>query len=167
MSATKSIPLTKGLIAVVDERDYELVSRYKWFALIGGHSRGSSLYYARRNARDLNGKRITVLMHNTIMGQKGIDHRDGDGLNNRRSNLRFASTKNNQRAFARKKQGASSQFRGVSWCKREQKWKARLRNAVGAEICAGTFGSEMEAALARDAAAVINGYSREALNFHR
>ena len=163
---TKIIPLTKGFVTVVDSADFQLVGHFKWYVLKGGHHRNSSLWYARRNARNpKTGKRITLLLHHVLMGQKGIDHRDGDGLNNRRKNLRLSTPSQNQRAFARKYPRKSSRFRGVSWSSLEQKWKAKLRDVRGKEICAGTFKSEIAAAKARDAAAIVNGYSVEALNF--
>lgn len=84
----KLIPLTKGKFAIVDDEDYDAMSRFKWhFSEAGG--------YARRNSREKN-----ILMHRQILevpDGKHTDHRNGDGLDNRRSNLRICNRSENLR----------------------------------------------------------------------
>jgi hypothetical protein len=87
--SSKEIPLTQGKVAVVDEEDFDRLNKHKWYACKNGNT-----FYALRKS-NVNGKRLTILMHREILGLKpgdpGVDHRDGNGLNNRRKNLRLAS----------------------------------------------------------------------------
>jgi hypothetical protein len=116
--------------------------------LIGTH--GNT--YAMRNSEltEVNGPRHHILMHrvlcNTPKG-KQTDHRNGNGLDNRRMNLRVA-TKTQNMQNRRKLTKASSQFKGVHWHKQHRKWCAVIQ---GRHI--GLFHVEMEAALAYEARA--------------
>src|SRR5665213_3111116 len=85
----REIQLTKGKIALVDDADYEYLSQFKWQA----HRRGGKTYYAKTDI----GRR-SVGMHQLVMdaGDLEVDHRDGNGLDNRRSNLRLATHSQNQ-----------------------------------------------------------------------
>lgn len=138
----KTIPLTKGKVALVDDEDFERVILHKWCAA----KRGQRHYVAR----DVNGS--TKFLHWFIFGEKGIDHRDGDGLNNQRYNLRKASRQQNLRGFQRKRPGVTSTFRGVSWDKRTQKWKADIKCRYK-QTFLGRFSCEKAAARAYDVAA--------------
>ncbi|MEG7750695.1 HNH endonuclease, partial [Listeria monocytogenes] len=65
-----------------------------------------------------------VYLHRQIMGEPSgfeVDHIDGNGLDNRRANLRVASKTQNVRN-QRIRQDNTSSFKGVSWSKRRQKW---------------------------------------------
>jgi hypothetical protein len=87
------IPLTRGLVALVDDRDFTFLSGWKWFA----HPHGKNKrMYAARNQR-VGGKRVTVLMHRVLLGITSgeVDHVDGDGLNNTRANIRPCSRAQN------------------------------------------------------------------------
>lgn len=138
------IPLTQGYHAVVDAEDYERVSRYKWCL-----SRSGNQLYAQRRCR---GK--TIRMHQFIMRPpkgKVVDHIDGNGLNNRRGNLRICTPQQNTwNQKRRKQQGASSRFIGVHRHKdRPGKWYVKIK--CGDErVNLGPFDSEIEAARARD-----------------
>ena len=82
-----------GLIAIVDDSDFELVSQYRW----RGHKAARSLTVYARGAVD----RKPILMHRLIMQPEAglhIDHIDGNGLNNSRSNLRCVTQAENNRA---------------------------------------------------------------------
>ena len=73
----KKIPLSKGLVTVVDDEDFEWLSQYKWFAAAA--SGCEDLHYAVRNVpapETKHGHRL-LRMHIAIMGASGIDHRDG------------------------------------------------------------------------------------------
>ena len=138
------IPLTKNQFAIVDAADYEWLSRYTWSASHCGRT-----FYAARNA----GGR-PVLMHRLIMKPpKGmvVDHIDGNGLNNRRSNLRICTQAENCRN-RRPSSGGSSRFRGVYRCRVADRWIANL-SVNNRTVYVGLFADEVEAALARDAAA--------------
>lgn len=91
-----------------------------------------------------------------------VDHIDGDKENNRPSNLRMVTNKQNCRAAKRVKDGASSKYRGVTWNKARKKWVARIGPA--GSMFVGSFDDEVEAALQWNVAARNIGYSLEALN---
>ena len=141
----RQITLTKGLSAQVDDEDFDKLNRHKWRAWKG---RTHSTFYAIRSE---SGGRV-VLMHREIMlGVDRIDHQDGNGLNNQRSNLRSCSESQNQ-ANRRKRSGCSSTFKGVTWDKQQKRWRAQITQQYKHKTL-GTFSSEEEAARAYDAEA--------------
>lgn len=157
------IPLTQGKVAVVDFDDFELVRPFKWCAS-KATTHPDSTYYARRAIPKKGGSSTTVAMHIFITGKLRQDHKNGNGLDNRRSNLRDLTQGQNLRSFALKPIGRrTSRFRGVSWCKKKNKWAAYVGQSRGRYV--GHFDSEDAAAHAWDAAALKLGYSEEALNF--
>jgi hypothetical protein len=136
------IPLTQGQIAVVDAEDFEKLSRYKWFAIRGHHT----FYVA---TRDKTTHRI-ILMHRVIMQAPDgmvVDHVDGNGLNNCRSNLRICTQKQN--TYNSRPKGGKSGFKGVDYDKGTGKCRAYICHQ-GKRIPLGVFDSEIEAARARD-----------------
>src|ERR1035437_1775635 len=94
----KEISLGRGYIAIIDDQDFELINQYKWFALV---RKGKLSAYAQANSRKPNGKKTVLKMHRLIMGLTDpkilVDHIDQDGLNNRRANLRTATSSENNR----------------------------------------------------------------------
>jgi hypothetical protein len=78
-----------------------------------------------------------------------VDHIDGDGLNNRKENLRIVTNAENLRALQKKSVGCSSRFRGVHWDSERQKWFALVKFNQK-KYAVGRFGDEIEAAKARD-----------------
>lgn len=140
---TQMIPLTKGYFAIVDDEDFERVSQYKWYAHIGE----SSGPYARQYP--------IGQMHRLILDAPPhlyVDHIDGNGLNNRRSNLRLC-TKGQNAANSILPSTNRSGFRGV-WLHRPlQKWRAGIR-FQGRNISLGCFDDPIEAARAYDAKAL-------------
>lgn len=132
------ISLTRGLYAIVDAEDYGWLSRYKWHA----SSRDAPYAYCT-----VNGKNIA--MHRMIMRPpKGmvVDHINGNGLDNRRCNLRVCRQDQNMRN-SRRHVGGKSRFRGVF--PRGHQWEAKV-TYKGKEYYLGRFNSELEAAEARD-----------------
>lgn len=116
------ITLTKGYEAVIDVKDIPLVDGYNWTAMVRPHT-----VYARRNWCT-DGKQKSVLMHRVILGEpKGVevDHKDCDGLNNRRSNLRAASRLDNSHNQRLSKRNTSG-FKGVSFRRRDGNWTAQI-----------------------------------------
>ena len=149
---THEIPLTQGKIALIDDDDYEEISKYKWFA----NKRGKT-YYAIRNSTYENGKRYLIYMHSIIAGTpKGMetDHMNGNGLDNRKENLRFCSPMENtyNRPEMKRKTPKFSKYKGVYWRKSRNKWHVRIQ-ANGKREYVGMYDDEIEAAKAYDAAA--------------
>ena len=143
---TKEILLTKGRISLIDDIDYEYISKYKWCVNNNGR-------YAVRNQQE-GGKYKTVLMHRQIINpsiDKDIDHINGNGLDNRRSNLRICSDSQNQMNVGLKKSNRSG-YKGVDWDIMRKKWRAMIRiNGVKKNL--GCFDKKEEAARAYDEAA--------------
>lgn len=147
VKAVVFIPLTQGKVAVIDFEDFEKVRPYKWQAM-----KSRNGFYATRKVYQGGGTYDTVLMHRSIMAlpkELRIDHRDGDGLNNQRRNLRGATHQQNLRGTRHKKPNSSSKFRGVSWHKLSNKWRADIYfNQTSFSL--GLFDSETDAAKAYD-----------------
>lgn len=145
----KTIPLTKGYAAMVDDEDYLALSQFKWQALL---TRGGQPVYARRAGKTASGKKVTILMHAFICGYSRPDHVDGDGLNNQRLNLRLATHGQNN-ANRRKAHGKSSVFLGVNWKQTNNKWCAQIKQD-GKKRHIGLFKDEFDAATAYNFAAL-------------
>ncbi|MBU0846652.1 HNH endonuclease [Patescibacteria group bacterium] len=145
----REIKLTRGKVALVDEADFGWLSQWSW------NSRPNhGIWYARRGARD-GDKKNTVLMHRQIMGAwsgQRVDHRDGNGLNNQRKNLRFCTSTQNH-ANRRKLSGCSSKYKGVCWHKQRGKWVAYIK-IYGKSSHLGLFANEEDAARAYNNAAI-------------
>jgi hypothetical protein len=147
-----SIPLTKGMFALVSKNKYERISKNKWYA-----KRSRNTWYAARNISTPTGMK-TVLMHIEILGEKEgyeTDHWNHNGLDNRDENLRFSTKGQNHQNQAIKKEGSrySSRYKGVVYRGRSRKWQARI-TVNRTEISLGHFAEEIEAARAYDRAAI-------------
>lgn len=119
------VRLTKGMEAVIDAADAPLVSQFNWCARV----KPNATSYAVARIRGSDGASSDVFMHRLIAEAPDwldTDHRDGDGLNNRRANLRNA-TKSQNMHNARLRADNTSGFKGVCWNKRSGKWEARIR----------------------------------------
>lgn len=144
------VPLTQGKVATIDAADADLVLRYRWYAV-----KQHRCWYAYTNAED----GTSLSMHRLLMGRPpgDVDHRDNDGLNNRRSNLRVASRRGLNIANARFEHAASG-FRGVKFHpdtpdrRRSKPWQARIK-VFGRDISCGYYATAEEAAAAYDRAA--------------
>lgn len=89
------IELTQGKFAVVDLDDYAALSKFNWFAKKNGHA-----WYAARMPSRADGQRKHILMHRVILKMRGdahVDHKNNDGLDNRKANLRKCTGAENQR----------------------------------------------------------------------
>lgn len=141
----RKIPLTQGQYAIVDPEDYEGLAKYKWFA-----KRCDGRFYAVRSKRNRN-----VKMHQVILGTKEgkvIDHINGNGLDNRKANVRFATSEQNSWNQRKQRSQSSSKYKGVHWEKKRKEWRARIKYK-GRSIHIGRFETEEEAARAYDAKA--------------
>jgi hypothetical protein len=136
----KEIALTRGLHTIIDECDYEELSKYKWNALF---SRGS--FYAARWGKNAEGKRRHIFMHSVILnGVKMTDHINGCTLDNRRENLRECTPSQNQ-ANKHKLIAFTSIYKGVAFYKPYGCWRAQIcKDRKVMHI--GYFASEAEAA---------------------
>lgn len=142
----KEIQLTQGKVAWIDDEDFYLVSETGWTAICKGHKR--TLWYA---VTWNNGRAFE--MHRLIMGfpeGREVDHRNGNGLDNRRENLRIATTAQNQ-ANQRKSCGVS-RFKGVDLNRKAHTWRARIMQGQKS-LHLGMFKTEEAAARAYDRAA--------------
>jgi hypothetical protein len=151
----KEVPLTRGYVAVIDDADYDRVmAAGAWHA----HRQRKGMYalhtvYIKGSKPH---KWLTLRMHRFILGvtdpKIDVDHRDHNGLNNRRANLRVA-TRSQNRANGRKPRGTSSTFKGVSFHKKLRKWQAYI-TANGKRTYLGLFEREADAAFAYYSAAL-------------
>jgi len=143
----KTIQLTQGLVALVDDADYDRVSTHRWYAL----KSGNGVFYALRTTL-LDDKKTPLLMHRFILGATDpsmkVDHKNHNGLDNQRENLRLCTQTQNH-GNRRKTQG-SSKYKGVT--KRGSKWEAAIKHN-GKSKYLGVFISEVDAARVYDAAA--------------
>lgn len=149
----KEIILTHGKVALVDDADFASVSETKWHA-----RRQGDTYYAEARYRK-DGNDTTISMHRVILGITDrvvvIDHKNVDGLDNRRCNLRIANHAKNM-ANRRSAVGSSSKYLGVTWNKSKKRWRVFIQKDKK-HIFLGQFKDETEAALA---------YNRKALELH-
>ncbi len=153
----KEIPLTQGVVALVDDEDYERLVGYRWFTL-----RGTRAIHAARHSAE----RRTIYMHQDILGVRPgyqVDHVNGDGVDNRRANLRWA-TRTQQRHNQPCYRNSHSGLKGVQLVERTKRWRARITYG-GQTRHLGTFVSPVDAARAYDARAreVFGVFAR--LNF--
>jgi hypothetical protein len=121
----KTIPLTQGQVALVDDGDYEWLMQYKWFTF---RNKQGKIYAARKQKVGVN-RWTTVYMARQILGfpPSGVDHIKGeDTLNNTRLNLRPA-TKQQNAANTAKRRDNTSGFKGVTWHRVARKWMAHIR----------------------------------------
>lgn len=156
------IPLSMGKVALVDEKDYPRIAAHKWYAAKRGRT-----YYGVRNIKNSKGKKTVIYMHHVILGRPPqgfwVDHINCDGLDNRRSNLRFVTPSESGSNKLRVSVGRSG-FRGV-W-KNNVGWCAIL-SCGGVRQYLGNFATPLEAARVYDKAALraLGRFAR--LNFSR
>lgn len=158
----KTIELTKGQVAMVDDECYERLSAMTWSA---SPSRGT--YYARHTAR-INQRNVTVRMHRLILNapeNMQVDHINGNGLDNRRCNLRLCTQAENMRN-KRKRSKNKSGFKGVCWHRKIKKWQAAILGN-GERRYLGYFVDPADAARAYDKAATELHGAFALLNFPR
>ena len=144
----KTIRLSNGMEAMVDDEDYEALMKWKWTA---HYHTTSKLWYVERNC---GGK--TLSMHRQLMNVPAnmcVDHKDRNTLNNQKSNLRIATRAQNNANRTASRSCLTSKFLGVAFESDRKKWTARIRKD-GRGYRLGSFKTEREAAQAYNTAAM-------------
>lgn len=143
---TKQIQLSGGYVALVDDVDYDQLAAMPWHANPHGRT-----VYARTNLRREGGW-MTVPMHRVITGWSYVDHINGDGLDNRRENLRQAThgqNMGNKRTYINNTSG----YKGVGLHRLSSKWQAVIWRDGKCRYL-GRYATPEEAARAYDRAAI-------------
>jgi hypothetical protein len=153
----KTLHLSQGKTAIVDDEDYERVSSRKWHYNCG---------YVKTN--DYSNGHIIIKLHRFILNAPEnmiVDHINGDKLDNRKENLRLC-TQNENTKNARKRASATSKYKGVSFPKTRNKWQVQIQ-LNKKKMHVGYYTDEIEAAKAYDkkAAELFGEYA--VLNFGR
>lgn len=154
----REIHLTDGAAALLDSDDYERLVGFCWRV----KSFKGKAYAVRNDGRKM------IFMHREVLCLKHgdgfiSDHINGNGLDNRKTNLRRCTHAENMRN-RRKISSASSQYKGVSWNKRECKWEVNIY-ADNQRISLGRYEDEVMAAETYDSAAMHYHGMFAALNF--
>jgi len=161
------IPLTRGKVALVDDEDAERILAHKWTAFTDSR-RKRELWYAVRCVRSKNSKsRKSVGMHREILNAPDhlqVDHKNGNGLDNRKSNLRLATRAQNLRSSHRPigKSGYRGVYRHTNKKSRQYQAKIEFEGKRRSLVC---YDCPKQAAMAYDAAAKELHGAFAALNF--
>jgi hypothetical protein len=154
--AVMALPLTQGKFALVCASDFERINQYRWYAL----NRRTGLWHVCRDVKTV-GVKKHIYLHRFLMDAPAgrlVDHKDGDGLNNVRWNLRLADRRQNAQNARSRSKPKTSRFRGVCFKKQFGRFEAHIRvvaaDGVARQTYLGRFKSELEAARAYDAAAI-------------
>lgn len=145
----KEIPLTQGKVALVDDEDYDYLMQWKWNVT----NPYKNIWYARRTVNLGNNRYKTILMHRVILNIDNnalCDHKDHDGLNNQKDNLRSCTEKENM--VNRRSCHKTSIYLGVHFYKKKYIVASITVNCE--TIYLGTFKEEKDAAIAYDKAAL-------------
>ena len=146
----KQIELTQNKVALVDDEDFDWLNQWKWCVRV----KSTNLFYAGRN-NWYDGKSHILTMHRQIMcptQKQEVDHINGDGLDNRRTNLRICNHSQNQKNQACPKNNKCG-YKGVHWNKSSKKWRAVIF-VDGNRIHCGVYFCIKDAAKAYNEAAI-------------
>lgn len=149
----KYIELTQNKKAIVDDEDFEYLNQWKWHIKNNGRKK---VYYAVRGIWDneRNNNRF-VRMHREILKASKdleIDHINGNGLDNRRCNLRICNGTQNK-GNIKMWENNTSGYKGVGYMKKLKKWRARI-HFENKEFHLGLFETPQDAARAYNQAAL-------------
>lgn len=145
----KEIRLTNGMVTIIDDDDYDLVSQRTWFPIPNRNITYAATFTPLLDSR-------LLFLHSFVLGKRGnvgTDHINGNGLDNRKENLRPASQRQNMmnRSKSPTVDGkvCSSNFKGVTWLKRRRRWQSRVK-LIGRNYYLGEFKNEITAVRAYD-----------------
>lgn len=146
----RKITLTQGREAIVDDEDFEYLNQWRWYAV-----RKKNHFYAARNEGGIWPKIHIIKMHRAILNPPDnmhVDHINGDGLDNRRENIRACRPRQNN---MNRRMGINntSGYKGVSWNKSDKKWQAMIGVNMTVKYL-GKFMNKEEAAAAYNNAAI-------------
>jgi hypothetical protein len=138
----KLIELTQGRVAIVDDEDFEWLSKWTW-SFLKGPKTGYAVRVIQRQ-----GKQKMLLMHREIskIGKQRVDHRNGCGCDNRKVNLRAATAQQNG-GNMKKRDSNTSGITGVSWVAKRG-WYAHIRVNYKT-LALGYFAKKKDAIAAR------------------
>ena len=116
----KEIMLSQGMVALVDDEDYDRLNKFKWHIRTSGNNISARRWVTQGNA---------MLMHREIMGldkdnKMVVDHKDHNALNNQKSNLRVCTQQQN--AFNKTPRG-KSKYLGVFWSPKIKRWCVQIK----------------------------------------
>lgn len=165
----KTLGLRGDAVALVDDDDFDFVAAHNWTA-----TKITTVNYTRYAARMISrkGKKSRLYMHREIMRRqfgdsdligKTVDHIDGNGLNNQKSNLRIVTQLINNIRRGKNRRNTSG-YKGVTWHKRNRRWSVSV-NSGSRHTFVGMFKDKIEAAHAYDKAARIIHGQEAYLNF--
>jgi len=142
--------LTQGEFALVDEEDFVRLRQHVWTL-----TRSKHLKYGYRQSWESGGVVNNVRLHREVLrlpvGGPHVDHINGNGLDNRKSNLRVATQKQNSRN-QKLSAANTSGFKGVYWHPLSQRWSAKIK-VNGKVVSLGTHADPKDAAAAYNTAA--------------
>ena len=136
------IPISQGKYAIVDDADFEWLSKYRWYCCWSPHKK---TYYAQTSVK-IDSKHKCVFMHRMILNApkgKQTDHENGKGYDNRRENIKICTASENQHNQHAVR--GRSKYHGVSWNKASSKWRAKIMYN-GTSYYLGLFDLESDAA---------------------
>jgi hypothetical protein len=148
----KKIKLTQGMYAMVDDEDFDNLNSHKWSAR-KDHDR--DCFYAVCQAKQIKKNRKTLLMHRLILKTPSkiqVDHIDGNGLNNQKSNIRNCNRSQNQMNRINQANNTSG-YKGVTWNSHVGSWQAQLK-VGGKQLYLGCHKNILNAAVAYNDAAI-------------